>query len=161
MPMSKKYTNLKLKAASYVNPETGAVGPQTLNAATTYYSSAVPCKGAAMVVFRILGTNANAPQSTGAIVDNIATMAAGLSASNGAMYNIKGGGANDLRGNGLSVAVTPTVGKQFFHDFVSVNILTHATLTHIGVQVDVEVHYDIDSDVAVALYGQSGLTVPA
>jgi len=76
------------------------------------------------------------------------------------MYNLKGGGANDLRG-GLSVAITPQVGARFMHDFVQLSMLTHATLTHTGVVVDAEVYYDVDADVGVAAFGQSGLTVPA
>ena len=74
MALSKRYANLKLKAGSFVNPETGSVGPQTLTAATTYSSSAVPCKGATMVVFKVLSTNANLPQSHAANVDNIAAV---------------------------------------------------------------------------------------
>lgn len=158
----KTYTNLRLKAGAYGNPETGTLGPQGLTAATVYYTSAVPCRGASMVVFRWRGTDANSPVAFAATVCNEATMLRALSAGGSSNMTVVNPGGNRMDdGVGLSVMLKPSLPTPMGVDFVQGNITTHATNPHTGVVVDADVYYDGDADAALRENGQFNLTVPA
>ena len=156
----KHYTNLKLRAGQYQNPEGGATGPQNLTAATSYYTSAVPCDGAQQVVFRFRSTDANNAGSFGGTLDNDPTCvtALGIGGSTGA--TLVNAGANKMNSvGGLSVIVRPSSGSMA-HKFVQ-GLITAGASGHTAVVVDADVYYDIEADVVLADAQQSGLSVPA
>lgn len=156
----KTYTNLKLKQSVYQNPETGAVGPQNLTASALYYTSCVPCRGAAQVVFRFRGTDTNNAGSFTANVSNGAAALASLAAGSASGVTLVNPGANTIREGGVSVVVRPTLGNVMGHDFAQGGI-TAGGSGHTGVVVDADVYYASDADATLAAHGQSGLTVPA
>jgi hypothetical protein len=161
MAYFKKYSNLKMLAGSYPNVDaTGVVGPQTLNAATTYYTSPVPCKGAVAVEFRFTSTDNNAPVSFTAVVGNSRIMNRALVAGSTSGHTLINPGAVP-NNEGNSVIVRPSLPGPFVHDWIEGGITTHATLQHTAATVDAYVWYGSDADVALMDARQAGLTVPA
>jgi len=135
------------------------VGPQAL-ASGTWYSSAVPILGAKHVTFKLRGSDANAlVNTTGSVIGNDVTGTKALNSSS--LVSLYGGGANTIDApDGLSISFRPTGPDRFMHSFFQLGFTSNAA-GHTAVVCDAEVYYDSDADVALADYGQTGLTVPA
>jgi hypothetical protein len=165
MGFIKKYTGLKLTSTS--NGLASGVTPlPTANAATVYYTSAVPVKGAIAVVFTFKSTDSNAIASTLATHALVCNDQTGTAAFNGSSFlSVKGGGSAALNVvGGLKVIYVSTEGgspNQFFNEFIAGGFLSHATLPHSNVTADAEVFYASDALAAPFDYGQGTLTVPA
>lgn len=153
MGFSKKYVNVKVGTS---NPVTTA-GPQSLLAATTYLSAPVPCKGARMVMFKIVGSN-NAAWVSFALNYGENPSGAGM-ASGGANFQTLGNVGLDPTGAGgvvVGAAAHINAGRIPW-SYVQLSALSHATTAPLGVQWDIEVIYETEADATMAAFGQAGL----
>lgn len=154
MGFSKRHLNIKLGTSIAA----GAVGPQGLNAATTYVSAAVPCKGAKYILFHLSATDANALASFTGNVGEDVTGALLFAGSGQSIVNIGGVGRMNASG-GLTLGIAPptAAGGRWPWLYVSLSIVTHATLAHTAVQCDVEVVYEGEADAFMQSNGQLGV----
>lgn len=134
MPYSKKFTNIKMG---------GVAGPQNLGASQVVLSSAIPCRGARIVLFHLFSTDSNTPAAAAYLATNdpAGAPAAGFGlVSNSTLIRMNGVG-------GLTVAVAPNANaaNRMQHGFVQLNFTAHAS-GHTAFQVDAEVLYDGDAE---------------
>lgn len=132
-------------------------------AGATLTSNGIPCKGARMVVIRVVGTDNNTPVGVAVYVGNNASRTAAFFVSSPLGYttagNVTGASLSTYGANGASVAFFPTNASQknIHHDFVQVIFTANATNAHTSVTISAEVHYDFDGDQQMNGNGQGGI----
>jgi hypothetical protein len=147
MSRSKLYQNVKIGTAI----GSGAVGPQTLTAAQTYFSQPIPCRGAKFVLCRHKSTDSNTPGTiTFAVISGLTSTA---QSAVGVGYNVRGTNNINMLGTGLQFGLGHGDGV-FQHDYVCAQITANAGSNHTAYQCDIEVFYDGDADDVRSSVGQ-------
>lgn len=130
----------------------------------TLTSNGVPCKGAKMVVFRLVGTDSNTISSNSVTVGNVPGRGAlgGVFSATGVGYSVSGnftGAAVNASGTGgMTLAVYPNNAGQraMHHDYAFIQVTAGAS-GHANVTISAEVHYDFDGDQQMNGNGQGGI----
>lgn len=165
MASVKRYNNLVIG----ISGQAGLAAGSNLATNTTYATPGVPCLGARSVVFRLRTTADTTFQAfSGLVGDNgnrtNGTVTATYFSPTGVGYGVHGNvgaatGTNGAAVGALVFQITPSTSAKMQHKFAAVSFQTSATQAPTAVYVDAEVTYDGDADVAMAEYGQAGVSV--